>query len=60
MRVKVGDDWFESEVGAPIMIELGAQDKVNIKNMLPSATKYAIFVDEDLLTREQKLDWMAG
>ena len=48
MRVKVGDDWFEGACGRPIMVELTKQDKLNIANMNPEATRYAIFAKADL------------
>lgn len=47
MRVKVGDQWFGAEPGKPIMIEVTQQDKDNIQNMVPGATKYAVFTDDD-------------
>ena len=43
MRVKVKDQWYEATVDCPIMVELTDQDKVNIANMIPAATRYAIF-----------------
>ena len=46
MKIKVGDEWFDCEVGLPVMVELTKQDKINIANMLPECTKYAIFPDE--------------
>lgn len=58
MRVKVGNDWFGATPTQPIMIELTEQDKRNIRNMHPEATKYAIFSDLDEKTKEQKMDWM--
>jgi len=58
MRVKVGNDWFQCEPGKPIMVELTDQDKKNISAMLPQATRYAIFDDDDNLANEQKFAWM--
>jgi hypothetical protein len=60
MRVKIQDTWFEVKVGQPIMVELTDEDK---KNMLPMMTasdgdKYAVFSDEEKLTREEMLSWM--
>lgn len=40
MRFKVGNIWYGV---APLMIELTDADKENIRNMLPSATRYAVF-----------------
>lgn len=58
MRVKIGDDWFGATPDQPIMIEMNDQDKRNIRNMHPDATKYAIFSDLDERTREEKMKWM--
>lgn len=55
MRVKVGDQWHECQ---PIMVELADQDKVNIQKMHPDATKYALFDDDDEMSRDEKLAWM--
>ncbi|MCY4583935.1 MAG: hypothetical protein OXE50_14250 [Chloroflexi bacterium] len=43
MRVKVKDQWYEATDECPIMVELTDQDKTNITNMIPTATRYAIF-----------------
>lgn len=58
MRVKVGDTWYKAEPGQPIMVELKPGDRQNIANMLPEATKYAVFDDSEPLTREQMLKWV--
>lgn len=58
MRVKIGKVWFECHPDQPIMVELTPQDKVNIANMHPDDTKYALFDDNDQTTKEQKLAWM--
>lgn len=58
MRVKVGDKWFICQTDQPIMIELEAQDKVNIMCMSPDATKYALFHEQDERTTEEKIEWM--
>jgi hypothetical protein len=58
MKVKVGDTWFEPEVGSPVMVVLSDADKLNIANMAPMATKYAEFADTEEMTVEAKLAWM--
>ena len=58
MRVKVGNEWFETIPKQPIMVELTQQDKLNIQDMLPSASKYAVFSDEDEMDEGSKLSWM--
>lgn len=58
MRVKVGDQWFEPAEGQPVMVELTKQDKMNIANMVPEATRYALFDDADDRTVKDKLAWM--
>lgn len=58
MRFKVGDQWFQLEPGRPIMVELTEEDKRNIANMDPKATKYAVFHDDERATKEEKLAWM--
>lgn len=58
MRIKIGDTWHEAKAGTPVMVELTEKDKLNIKNMLTSATKYAIFADDEQMTVGQKLEWM--
>lgn len=59
MKIKVGDQWFECAPGQPIMVVLAEQDKKNIANMHPDATRYAIFEDDDGMTVEDKHAWMA-
>jgi hypothetical protein len=44
MKVKIGDKIYDAE-NEPILVILTEQDKENIKNMLPSATKYCVFPD---------------
>lgn len=58
MKVKVGSDWFEATPEQPIMVLLSEDDKRNIANMAPDATKYALFAEEALMTRDEKLAWM--
>lgn len=58
MRVKIGNDWYGATPTQPIMIELTENDKRNILNMHPNATKYAIFSDQDKSSREEKQEWM--
>jgi hypothetical protein len=42
MKIKIGDKIYDSE-NEPIMVILSEQDKKNIKNMLPEATKYCSY-----------------
>lgn len=42
MKVKIGDTVYDSEK-EPIMIIISNDDKKNIENMLPEATKYCSF-----------------
>ena len=59
LRVKVGMKWHEVNRYQPIMIELTEQDKLNIQNMAPEATKYAIFSDDSyFVSVEDKMAWM--
>jgi hypothetical protein len=44
MKVKIGDKIYDSSQ-EPIMVILSDSDKDNIKNMLPTATKYCGFPD---------------
>jgi hypothetical protein len=57
MLVKVGDKVYSSQ-DQPIMVVLAEQDKRNIANMLPDATRYAEFSDALGWTDEQKFQWM--
>ena len=45
MKVKIGDQIYDSK-NEPILLILDKQDKENISNMLPEATKYCSFPDE--------------
>lgn len=44
MKVKIGDKIYDSSK-EPIMIIMDEQDKKNINNMVPEATKYCSFPD---------------
>jgi len=57
MKVKVGDRVYSSE-RQPIMVILTEQDKINIANMVPEATRYAEFSNALGWTREEELAWM--
>ncbi len=59
MRVKIGDQWHEVSPESAICIELTAGDRRNIANMLPEATKYAVFADTDPREPAAKLEWMS-
>lgn len=58
MRVKVGDTWHEASPESPIMVELTEQDRWNIANMAPEATRYACFSCECPKTAHEKYEWM--
>jgi len=55
MRVKIGNTWHDAE-DEPVMVELNDNDKKNISNMHPKATKYAAFPDE--MSEDQIESWM--
>lgn len=57
MRVKIGGTDIPANPGLPVMVELTQQDKENIANMAPDATKYAVFPD-GWGTPEEMRDWM--
>ena len=59
MKIRVGNVFYGVQPHAPVMVELTPQDKENIANMLPDATKYAIFPD-DWGTPEEMLAWMTA
>jgi hypothetical protein len=59
MRVKIGDRWHDVSSASPICIELSECDRRNIAAMSPTATKYAVFTDDDPRSPEQKLEWMS-
>lgn len=44
MKVKVGNIIYDCEE-EPVMVILNEQDKINIANMLPTATKYCVYPD---------------
>lgn len=46
MEVKIGDKIYNVENDGPIMIILTTQDKLNIANMAPHATKYCMYSDD--------------
>ena len=58
MRIKVGDKWFKCEPGQPIMVQLTDTDRQNIASMVPEASRYALFDDQDELSPDEKLAWM--
>jgi len=58
MRVKVGNWWFEACSMLPVMVELTEQDKRNIANMAPEATRYACFADDDPRDEAERKEWM--
>lgn len=58
MRIKVGTNWFECEPGQPIMVEINAAERAQIASMHPEAKKYAHFHSDDVMTTQQKFEWM--
>lgn len=56
MKVKIGDMVYDGEE-EPVMVILTEQDKENIKNMLPEATKYCMF-PSDIWSVEEINRWM--
>ena len=45
MKIKIGNQIYDAE-DEPIMVILEGNDKENIANMLPTATKYCSYPDE--------------
>ena len=56
MKVKVGDVVYDSK-DTPVMVILTQQDKENIKDMAPEATKYCTFPD-GMYSADEILEWM--
>lgn len=44
MRIKVGNVVYSGKE-EPVMVILNKQDKINIANMLPDATRYCVYPD---------------
>lgn len=42
MKLKVGSKIYDGEK-EPVMVILTEQDKINIRNMIPEATKYCMY-----------------
>jgi hypothetical protein len=57
MKVKIGNKIYDSNK-EPIMVILGEDDRENITNMEPTATKYCSFPDSEDTTVVQK--WMSN
>lgn len=58
MRVKVGSTWYDCTV-EPVAVELTAEDRKNIANMAPDATRYAVLPDDAFPTPEAAWRWVA-
>lgn len=56
MRVKVGNNWFDSH-NQPICVELSDEDKAHIAGM--PGKKYASFPDNSAMSFGAKMEWMA-
>lgn len=55
MKVKVGNTIYDGEV-EPVMVILTEQDKKNIANMAPTATRYCVYPDKCKAERIER--WM--
>lgn len=58
MQVKVGSIWYRAEPGQPVMLYLEPQDRANIENMHPEATRYAAFHEDEPMNREERREWV--
>lgn len=60
MRMKCGNQWFETAPNYPIMVILTDADKKYIADMPPDAHKYAMFDNADMLsiTEGEMHEWM--
>ena len=56
MKVKVGDKVYDGNK-EPVMVILTEQDKINIANMLPEATRYCMYPTTNISQEEIK-KWM--
>lgn len=56
MRVKIGNEWFDSD-NSLIMIELSETDKKNIAQMPEHLTKYTLY-DKNKFNHEDIQKWM--
>jgi hypothetical protein len=56
MRIKIANKWYTIE-DRPLMVELTYEDKRNITNMDPEATKYCVW-DTDLHASIEIEKWM--
>ena len=60
MIVKVGDKIYDGDQ-EPVMVILSKQDKQNISNMAPEATKYCSYPDDGEWTKDSYkkiIEWM--
>lgn len=60
MRVKIGNRWHDVVSDGPLCVELTDADRRNIAAMVPHATKYAVFSDDDERSSDEKREWMEG
>ena len=58
MKIKVGNTIYDSDE-EPVMVILTEQDKKNIANMTPEATKYCGWPDDQDWTPDAILKWMS-
>lgn len=57
MKIKIGSEIFDAEK-QPIMVILTKEDKDNIANMHPMATRYACFPDNCGMSKDEMPQWM--
>jgi len=58
MRIRIGDMWFRPKKGYPIAVELDERDKELIRDM-GDATRYALFAEDETMSTEERMAWMA-
>jgi len=50
--------WFRPKKGYPIAVELDERDKELIRDM-GDATRYALFAEDETMSTEERMAWMA-
>lgn len=58
MKIKIGNNYYEADVGQPIMVILTDDDKMRINQMDVTSAKYAIFHEKDTMSVVEKEQWM--
>ena len=59
MRVKLNNTWHDVAPGQPLAVELTDADRCNIAQMLPEASRYAVFSADEPMTRDEMRAWIA-